>query len=64
MNNCKCCFPYVCAGSGCKRACKRHNIIYGVICNFLYTVDGEKLDLLIHSDNRWFGAQQVEEFEI
>ena len=26
MNNCKCCIPYVCAGSGCKQACKRHNI--------------------------------------
>ena len=27
MNNSKCCIPYVCAGSGCEQACKRHNIV-------------------------------------
>ena len=26
MNNYKCCSSYVCAGNGCKQACKRHDI--------------------------------------
>ena len=31
MNNCKCCVPCVCTGSGREQACKRHNIGYNIL---------------------------------